>query len=76
MLLLENNTSNEVWLLYMKKQKRMVASSESSALMMRDIDFRLLARRQFQSKSINSFNEMKDKWKVLLFGSGQSSWVQ
>jgi hypothetical protein len=27
----ENNTSNEVWLLYMEKQRRMIASSESSA---------------------------------------------
>jgi hypothetical protein len=31
MTLSENNRSNEVWLLYVKKQKRMIASSESSA---------------------------------------------
>jgi hypothetical protein len=40
--------------------------------MMRNMDFRPPTRRQFQSKSINSFNDMKEKWKVLLFGSGQS----
>jgi hypothetical protein len=40
--------------------------------MMRNMDFRLQTRRQFQSKSINSFNDMKVKWKVLLFGFGQS----
>jgi hypothetical protein len=27
----ENNTSNKVWPLYMDKQRRMIASSESSA---------------------------------------------
>jgi hypothetical protein len=55
----------------------MIASSESSALHDEEyMDFRLLSRRQFQSKSINSFNDMKVKWKVLLFGSGRLSWAQ
>jgi hypothetical protein len=44
------------------------------------MDFRLPRRRQFQSKSINPFDDMKERgkkeWKVLLFGSGRLSWVQ
>jgi hypothetical protein len=41
-------------------------------LMMINMNFKSPAIREFQSKSINSFNDMKEKWKVLLFGSGQS----
>jgi hypothetical protein len=35
------------------------------------MDFILPARRQFQSKSINPFNDVKEKCRVLLFGFGQ-----
>ena len=44
----------------MKKQKRKVASSGLE----RDneyVDFRTLSMRQFQSKSINPFDDMKEK---------------
>jgi hypothetical protein len=44
--------------------------------MMINMNFKSPAIREFQSKSINSFNDMKEKWKVLLFESGQSSWAQ
>jgi hypothetical protein len=46
----------------------MIASSESSGLHDEEYGFRPLTRRQFQSKSINSFNDMKEKKK-----SGKSS---
>jgi hypothetical protein len=55
----------------------MIASSESSQPPVDDYSSSSPpAMREFQSKSINSFNDMKEKWKVLLFGSGRSSWVQ
>jgi hypothetical protein len=45
----------------------MIASSESSGLHDEEYGFRPLTGRQFQSKSINSFNDMKVEGP--LFGS-------